>query len=51
MSVGRHTTHRRAGMTLVELVIATGLASVVIVALFRLMDVTLDMWSRGETRR
>ena len=39
------------GFTLVELVVATGLASLLLVALFRLLDVTLDLWARGETRR
>jgi hypothetical protein len=42
---------RRAGLTLVELMIASGLAALVMVALFRLLDVTLDMWAKGETRR
>jgi len=39
------------GFTLVELVVATGLASLLMVALFRLLDVTLDLWAKGETRR
>lgn len=41
----------RLGMTLVELVIATGLAALVMTALFRLLDLTLDLWTKGETRR
>ena len=40
-----------SGFTLVELVVATGLASLLIVALFRMLDLTLDLWSKGETRR
>lgn len=42
---------RRAGLTLLELIIATGLATLVMTALFRLLDVTLDLWAEGETRR
>ena len=40
-----------AGFTLVELMVASMLASILLVALFRLLDVTLDLWSKGETRR
>ncbi len=42
---------RQAGFTLVELMVASMLASILLVALFRLLDITLDLWSKGETRR
>ena len=42
---------RLRGMTVVELVLATLLASVLMVALMQLLDVTLRLWNRGETRR
>jgi hypothetical protein len=38
-------------MTVVELVLATLLASVLMVALMQLLDTTLKLWSRGETQR
>ncbi len=41
----------RAGLTLVELMVASMLASFLLIALFRLLDITLDLWSKGETRR
>ena len=48
MSAARRS---KAGMTMVELVIATGLAALVMTALFRLLDLTLDLWAKGESRR
>jgi hypothetical protein len=41
----------RRGLTIVELVIASGLASLLMVAVFQLIDTTLGVWNRGETRR
>lgn len=41
----------RTGFTLVELMVASMLASMLLIALFRLLDITLDLWSKGETRR
>lgn len=42
---------QNAGMTLVELVVSTGLAAIVMTAVFKLVDVTLDLWAKGEARR
>ncbi|MCP3916718.1 MAG: hypothetical protein GY711_14275 [bacterium] len=47
----RHVHTSRSGLTLVELMIAAGLAAILMTAVFQLLDVTLDLWSRGETRR
>lgn len=47
----RPSVHSRAGLTLVELVIASGLAAIVMTALFRLLDLTLDLWAKSESRR
>lgn len=41
----------RAGLTLVELIVASALASILMVAIFRLLDTSLDLWAKGETRR
>jgi type II secretory pathway pseudopilin PulG len=41
----------RSGMTLIEIVIATGLATIVMTALFGLLDLTLDLWAKSESRR
>jgi len=41
----------RRGMTMIELVLATALASILMVAVFQLIDTTLGVWNRGETRR
>lgn len=41
----------RVGLTMVELMVASALASILMIALFRLLDVSLDMWTKGETRR
>lgn len=43
-------THRR-GLTLVELIAAAGLASVVMLALVRLVDSASALWTKGEQRR
>lgn len=42
---------RRAGVTLAELVVATGLAALVMTALLSLVDSTLSLWTKGETAR
>ncbi len=36
---------------MVELIVASGLAAMLMVALFRLLDTALDMWTRGEDQR
>ncbi|MEZ6016820.1 MAG: prepilin-type N-terminal cleavage/methylation domain-containing protein [Planctomycetota bacterium] len=41
----------RRGLTLVELMIAAGLASIVMLALMRLVDSATDLWTKGEQRR
>ncbi len=38
----------RQGFTMVELMVAAGLAAVLMVALFRLLDTALDMWTPGR---
>jgi hypothetical protein len=43
--------HRTSGLTMVELLVALFLASFVMVAVIQLLTVTLDMWTRGESRR
>jgi hypothetical protein len=40
-----------SGMTLVELIIAASLASIVMLALVRLVDSATDIWTKGEQRR
>ncbi|MED6336107.1 MAG: hypothetical protein VYE81_11985 [Planctomycetota bacterium] len=50
----RDTYPRRrecAGLTLVELVLATGLLTVLMIAVFSLLDGSLDLWRRAEMRR
>jgi len=47
----RCTTRTRAGFTLLELVIATGLLALLMVAVFALLDGTLSMWDKAEVRR
>ena len=41
----------RAGVTLAELILATGLASIVVAATVSIVDTTLSLWTRGETVR
>jgi type II secretory pathway pseudopilin PulG len=41
----------RRGMTLVELIIAAFLSSIVMLALVRLVDSATDIWTKGEQRR
>jgi len=42
---------RERGLTLTELILATGLASIVVLALLRLIDVSLSLWAKGEEQR
>lgn len=42
---------RRAGLTLVELILAVGLFSILMIAVFQLFDRSLSIWERGETQR
>jgi len=42
---------KRGGFTVVELVLAAGLLSVLMVAVFALIDGSLQIWRRSETRR
>jgi len=42
---------RTSGLTLVELVVAAGLAALLFVALFALLDDFLSLWRRSEERR
>jgi hypothetical protein len=41
----------RAGFTLVELLLATGLLALLVLLVFQLFDRTLSLWRVGETRR
>lgn len=41
----------RRGLTMVELVLALGLLSLLLVVVFQLLDRTLSVWRRAETRR
>lgn len=42
---------KQKGLTLVELVLAIGLLSFLMLAVFQLFDRSLSVWRRGETRR
>ena len=42
---------RRAGFTLVELLLAVGLFSILVIALLRLVDTSLTIWGRADTNR
>jgi hypothetical protein len=42
---------RRRGLTLIELVLATALLMVLVLAVFSLLDGSLSLWRRAETRR
>lgn len=42
---------RRAGFTLLELLLAVGLFSIVILALLKLIDTSLTIWGRTDTNR
>ncbi len=41
----------RSGLTLLELVLAVGLLSLLMVGVLQLFDTTLELWDRTETRR
>lgn len=45
------TRASRRGLTLVELVLAIGLLSLLMLAVFQLFDRSISVWRRGETRR
>ncbi len=45
------TERRRRGFTLVEVILALGLFSMLMVAVFQLLQGSLDLWNRSETRR
>lgn len=47
----RTATGRRAGLTLVELVLAAGLGVMVMTGVFSLLNTSLDLWTKGEERR
>jgi prepilin-type N-terminal cleavage/methylation domain-containing protein len=48
-----HTSRRRSvrGFTLVELLLAVALLALLLVAVFQLLDRSLSLWRRAETRR
>ncbi len=46
-----NTRTTRRGLTLVELVLAIGLLSLLMLAVFQLFDRSISVWRRGETRR
>lgn len=48
---GRHVSPTRRGLTLVEILLAVLLASFVMVAVVRFVDVSLGLWSRSEEQR
>lgn len=45
------TRSAQRGMTLIELLTASLLAAFIMMGLVRLLDLTLDMWAKGEVRR
>ena len=47
----RSTTSRIAGVTLVELILATGLAALVVAATVSIVNSALNLWTRGERVR
>jgi hypothetical protein len=46
----RHPS-KRAGLTLVELLLAVALFSIMMIAVFQLFDRSMSIWQRGETQR
>lgn len=46
-----HRSRTRRGLTLIELVLALGLLSLLMIAVFQLVDRSLSLWNKGETRR
>ena len=51
MSRARSTLAARAGFTLVELLLAVGLLSILVLALVRLIDTSLTIWGQTEENR
>jgi len=50
MRSGRHG-RAQSGLTLIELVMAAGLLTLIMIAVFSLLDGSLDLWRKSETRR
>lgn len=48
--MSRRPSNQR-GMTMLEVLVASVLAAILMAAVFRTLDVTLDLWARGEVRR
>lgn len=48
---GAGASGARGGFTLIELVVAMGLVSIVMLAVFQLLDTATGLWTRGETQR
>lgn len=46
-----HHVHRRAGLTLLELLLALGIFAFLVVGVFQLLDRSLSLWRKAETRR
>jgi len=46
-----HTRGARSGLTLIELLVAIGLTSILVVALVKMLETSLGVWGRTETRR
>ncbi len=51
MRARRKHTRSRAGFTLVELVLAAGLMALLMIAVFGLIEGSLSLWRKSETRR
>jgi hypothetical protein len=49
--VGPSGLHSRSGLTLIELMVAAGLSSLILIALVTLVQTSLGVWGRTETRR
>jgi prepilin-type N-terminal cleavage/methylation domain-containing protein len=47
----RGILHPRRGVTLVELLLAVGIFAFLAVAVFQILDRSLSLWRRAETRR
>ena len=48
---GQLARNARRGLTLIELVLATALFAFMMIAVFQLIESSLSMWRRGESRR
>jgi type II secretory pathway pseudopilin PulG len=51
VNLSSHKHGTRAGFTLIELVLAAGLMTLLMVAVFGLIEGSLSLWSKSETRR